>query len=307
MNSMYEHIASKLQRGEAIILDGGTGTDIQRRGAPMSGDTWCAEVNLTHPDIVRAVHHDYIAVGADVITANTFATSALLFNALGRDDELLAIDRAAVAIAREAAQGKPVAVAGSMSTMRPVVAGSDRTAKQQEWPEAQARALFERKAQNLAASGVDFILMEMMRDVAYSLWATQAALATGLPVWVGIATERRADGELVGFSHDDQLLDDVVRVLAATCPAHISIMHSSPNDTGDAIEIVKRHWQGPLGVYPESGYFKMPEWSFVDIISPDDLGERARGWLGQGVTTFGGCCGLGAEHIAALAARFKAT
>ena len=304
---MYEHIASKLQRGEAIILDGGTGTDIQRRGAPMSGDTWCAEVNLTHPDIVRAVHHDYIAVGADVITANTFATSALLFNALGRDDELLAIDRAAVAIAREAAQGKPVAVAGSMSTMRPVVAGTDRTAKQQEWPEAQARALFERKAKNLAASGVDFILMEMMRDVDYSLWATQAALATGLPVWVGIATERRADGELVGFSHADQLLDDVVRVLAATGPAHISIMHSSPNDTGDAIDIVKRHWHGPLGVYPESGYFKMPEWSFVDIISPDDLGERARGWQRQGVTTFGGCCGLGPEHIAALSAQFKAT
>ena len=41
---MYEHIASKLQRGETIILDGGTGTDIQRPGAPMSGETWCAEV-----------------------------------------------------------------------------------------------------------------------------------------------------------------------------------------------------------------------------------------------------------------------
>ncbi len=303
---MYEHIASKLQRGEAIILDGGTGTDLQRRGAPMSGDTWCAEVNLTHPDIVRAVHDDYIVVGADVITANTFATSALLFNALGRDVELLAIDRAAVAIAREAADGKPVAVAGSMSTMRPVVAGTDRTAKQQEWSEAQARALFERKAKNLASAGVDFILMEMMRDVDYSLWATQAALATGLPVWVGIATERRADGELVGFSHEDQLLDDVVRVLAATGPAHISIMHSSPNDTGDAIDIVKRHWKGPLGVYPESGYFKMPEWSFVDIISPGDLVDRAQGWQSQGVTAFGGCCGLGPEHIAALAKRYRA-
>ena len=128
---MYEHIALKLQRGETIILDGGTGTDIQRRGAPMSGDTWCAEVNLTHPAIVRAVHEDYIAVGADVITANTFATSALLFNALSRDDELLDIDRAAVGIAREAAEGRPVAVAGSISTMRPLVVGTDRNANSQ--------------------------------------------------------------------------------------------------------------------------------------------------------------------------------
>lgn len=302
---MYDHIQAKLQQGEVIILDGGTGTDIQRRGAPMSGDTWCAEVNLTHPDIVRAVHEDYIAAGADVITANTFATSALLFNALGRDEALLDIDRAAVNIARQAAEGRPVAVAGSISTMRPLVAGTDRTDLHQDWPEATARDLFARKANHLAALGVDFLLMEMMRDVNYSLWATQAALATGLPVWVGIATERRADGKLVGFGHHDQLLDDVVRVLAATGPAHISIMHSSSSDTADAIDIVKRHWQGPLGAYPESGYFKMPEWSFVDLISPADLVDRSQGWQRQGVTAFGGCCGLGPSHIAALAQRFK--
>lgn len=305
MNLMYDHIASKLQRGQVIILDGGTGTDIQRRGAPMSGDTWCAEVNLTHPDIVRAVHEDYIAVGADVITANTFATSPLLFNALGRDDELLEIDRAAVTIAQKAAAGKRVAVAGSISTMRPVVVGTDRTDLQQDWIESTARELFARKAKHLAALGVDFLLMEMMRDVDYSLWATQAALATGLPVWVGIATERRSDGELVGFGRHDQLLDDVVRVLAAAGPAHISIMHSSSNDTADAIDIVKRHWRGPLGAYPESGYFKMPEWKFVDIISPDDLVDRSQGWQRQGATAFGGCCGLGPTHIAALARRFR--
>ena len=42
--------------GDIIILDGGTGTEIQRRGVPMNGETWCAEANLTHPDVVRAVH-----------------------------------------------------------------------------------------------------------------------------------------------------------------------------------------------------------------------------------------------------------
>lgn len=301
---MYTVIESKLARGDTIILDGGTGTDIQRRGATMSGETWCAEANLTHPDIVCAVHRDYVTAGADMVIANTFATSPLLFNALGRDDELLAIDRAAVAVAQQAVAGQPVAVAGSISTMRPVVVGSDRTDKQQEWPEAEARALFARKANNLAAAGVDLIIMEMMRDVRYSLWATEAALATGLPVWVGIATERRADGELVGFSHPDERLDDVVRVLAATGPAHISIMHSSPNDTGDAIDIVKRHWSGPLGAYPESGYFTMPEWKFVDIIDPESLVEHALRWREQGVTAFGGCCGLGPHHIAALARQF---
>ena len=91
---------------------------------------------------MRDVHADYIKAGADIIIASTFATSALLFNALDRDDELLAIDKSAVKIARDAAKGHNVAVAGSMSTMRPVVAGSDRTSKQREWPEDEARVLF---------------------------------------------------------------------------------------------------------------------------------------------------------------------
>jgi homocysteine S-methyltransferase len=301
---MYDHIRDKLAHGETIILDGGTGTDIQRRGVPMSSSTWCAEANISHPDVVREVHSDYIKAGADIIIANTFATSALLFNALGRDDELLEIDRAAVAIAKKAATGHQVAVAGSMSTMRPVVAGSDRTSKQQEWPEAKARALFKRKADNLAHAGVDLIMMEMMRDQDYSVWATQAAMATGRPVWIGISVERQKDGKLTGFGREDQPFDGVARVLSALKPDLISIMHTSPNDTDEAIDILRKHWKGPIGAYPESGYFRMPEWTFVDIIPPEELVAKSKAWKNKGVTAFGGCCGLGPDHIRALAEAF---
>lgn len=296
---MYDLIRQKLARGEPIILDGGTGTDIQRRGVPMSNSTWCAEANVTHPDVVSEVHADYIKAGADIIIANTFATSALLFNALDRDDELLAIDKAAVKIAMDAAKGHNVAVAGSMSTMRPVVAGSDRTSKQREWPEAEARALFKRKADNLAAAGVDLIMMEMMRDTDYSVWATEAAQATGRPVWIGISVERHG-GKLTGFGREDQDFNTVARVLSALKPDVISIMHTSPNDTDEAIDILRKYWKGPVGAYPESGYFKMPDWTFVDIIPPEELVERSRAWKKKGVTAFGGCCGLGPEHITAL-------
>jgi homocysteine S-methyltransferase len=303
---MYDHIRDKLTRGETVILDGGTGTDIQRRGVPMSSSTWCAEANITHPDVVREVHSDYIKAGADIIIANTFATSALLFNALGRDDELLEIDRAAVAIAKKAAAGHRVAVAGSMSTMRPVVPGSDRTSKQQEWPEAKARALFKRKADNLAHAGVDLIMMEMMRDQDYSVWATEAAMATGRPVWIGISVERQKDGKLTGFGREDQPFDGVARVLSALKPDLISIMHTSPNDTDEAIDVLRKHWKGPVGAYPESGYFRMPEWTFVDIIPPEELVAKSRAWKNKGVTAFGGCCGLGPDHIRALAEAFAA-
>lgn len=297
---MYELIAQKLKRGQTIILDGGTGTDIQNRGAPMSGETWCAEVNLTHPEIVRAVHDDYIAAGAEVITANTFATSALLFNALGRDDDLIKIDGAAVAIAKEAARDRPVAVAGSMSTMRSVQAGSDRTNLSREWPQGEARRLFRRKAEGLAAAGADLIMMEMMRDGDYALWASEAAMETGLPVWIGISAERREDGALTGFGRPDWLLEDFAPRLAALNPAVITIMHTSPNDTGAALGIVRKSWQGPLGAYPESGYFKMPDWQFINVISPEDLVMRSQEWRGAGASIFGGCCGIGPDHIRAL-------
>jgi homocysteine S-methyltransferase len=301
---MYDHIARKLATGGIIIIDGGTGTDLQRRGAAMSGDTWCADANLTHPAIVREVHTDYIRAGAEIIIANTFATSALLFNALGRDRDLIEIDRAAVALAKEAAADRPVAVAGSVSTMRPVIAGSDRTSKQREWPEKDARALFRRKVDTLVLCGVDLLMMEMMRDTDYSVWATEAAIATGLPVWVGISVRKNKDGVLTGFGREDMLLDDVARALAAVRPAVVSIMHTSPSDTDEAIAVVRKYWKGPLGAYPESGYFRMPEWTFVDIIPPEELVHKARVWRARGVSIFGGCCGLGPEHIEALHKEF---
>ncbi len=299
----YDRIKKKLARGEVIILDGGTGTDIQRRGAPMSGETWCADANLTHGEIVKEVHLDYMAQGADIVTANTYATSPLTFSHIGRIDDVNKIDAVAIAIARQSVEGTDVCVAGSMSTMRPMQLGTDRNDLAIEWPEDEARALFSLKAKGLKDGGVDLIMMEMMRDADYAVMACQAALATGLPVWIGIAVEKREDGQLTGFGRSDQLLSDIAPALAALKPDVISIMHSSPEDTGPAIEILKKSWSGPIGTYPESGYFKSPDWVFTEI-TPAELVTAAKGWQLQGVTIFGGCCGIGPSHIAALKAEF---
>lgn len=301
----YGKIKSKLASGEIIILDGGTGTDIQRRGAPMSGDTWCAEANRTHPHIVRAVHDDYVRAGADVITANTFATSALSFTCYGRDDDVLAFDKIAVTQARDAAKGHDVAVAGSVSTMRPVVPGSDRTDLSVNWTREQARPLFQRKINNLQQCGVDFIMMEMMRDTDYSLYASEVAKESGLPVWICLSVERREDGELSGFGRSDQLLKDVVPALAALKPEAMAIMHTSPADTAEAIGILRQSWTGPVAAYPESGYFKSPDWVFTNV-TPNDLVGYCQDWRKTGASIFGGCCGIGPDHIAALAKEFKA-
>jgi homocysteine S-methyltransferase len=300
----YTPIARKLASGDIIIIDGGTGTDIQSRGVPMANETWCAEANLTHPAVVRCVHEDYIEAGAEIVTANTYATSPLLFNALGRDEDMVRIDREAVKIAREAAKGR-VAVAGSFSVMRPMEPGADRVKKYREWKEKDARDLMRRKAQSMAEAGVDLIMMEMMRDADYSLWATEAAVATGLPVWVGISTEPDESRKLTGFARPDWALADIVTALAATGADVMTIMHTLPNHVGDALGIVREAWTGPLGAYPESGFFKMPDWQFVDIIEPAALADYARAWRKTGASIFGGCCGTNPQHIKALSTAFR--
>ena len=301
---MYDHIRDKLARGETIILDGGTGTDIQRRGVPMSCSTWCAEANSPIPSRARGpcrLHQGRVPTSSSPIPS---PPRPLLFNALGRDDELLDIDRAAVAIARQAAAGHKVAVAGSMSTMRPVVAGSDRTSKQQEWPEAKARALFKRKADNLAAAGVDLIMMEMMRDTDYSVWATEAAHGHR-PVPSGSASRSSAtDGKLTGFGREDQPLDDVARALSALKPArHQHHAH-----------LAQRHGRGDRHPAQATGRARSAPIRRAAISrcrnGPSSTSSRRRNWWRspeswkkKGVTAFGGCCGLGPDHIMALARR----
>ena len=60
-----------------------------------------------------------------------------------------------------------------------------------------------------------------------------------------------------------------------------------------------------MGVYPECGYFKSPDWQFVDVITPQDLVAKSHDWQTKGASIFGGCCGIGPDHIAALAKEFK--
>jgi homocysteine S-methyltransferase len=282
------------------VIDGGTGTEIQRRGVPMDDRTWCADANLTAPDVVRDVHRAYVDAGAQLLIANTFASSPFLFSHLDRLDELAEIDRRAVQLAREAANGR-VPVAGSFSTMRPGPAGSDRTDLSREWPESEARALCGAKAQALVDAGVDLIVMEMMRDADYSVWATEAAMETGLPIWVGLAVERDQQGDLVGWSRPDCGIAEIVDALASTGPQLMAVMHTELHDTTAAIDVVRSRFSGPLGAYPESGYFARPNWVFVDV-SVADLVTAARGWIARGVTVVGGCCGTTPDHIAGLAA-----
>ena len=303
----FRTIERQLVSGGMIILDGATGTELERRGAVMSDETWCAPATLTHGATLKAVHADYIAAGADLITANTYGSSPFLLDHFGKLGDLGVIDRRAIEIAREAADesGRDIAVAGSFSVMRPNVKGTDDTDESVVWTEKRAREILRQKAEGIAEAGADLIAMEMLRDCDYSLWATEAAVATGLPVFAGIATVRGPSGDLRANTRTEFSFAEVVRVIAGTGVSACIVMHSSVNDIADALRVIQANWAGPFGAYPESGYFEMPNWKFVGIIQPEALVTAARGWRDQGATLLGGCCGTGPDHVAALAGAFK--
>ena len=291
---------AKLAAGEVLIIDGAMGTELQARGVPMHAKAWSGAALKTHPDAVRSTHADYIRAGARVIITNTFAAGRHMLEPAGLGEDVAAINRRAVEVAKEArdeAAEAPVAIAGSIC---------EWVHSEGKWAETEnLSASLDEQAGLLADAGVDLIALEMCQSEAGSSLAIQAALGTGLPVWLGLSCRRDPDtGRLVTFDAPHGDFEDLAAKLAESDISLINVMHSPIEDIAAGLAVVRRHWPGPMGAYPESGYFIMPNWQFVEIIAPDDLVREAQAWVDSGVQVLGGCCGLGPEHVGALAEAF---
>jgi homocysteine S-methyltransferase len=143
----------------------------------------------------------------------------------------------------------------------------------------------------------------MMRDIDYSRLAAECAVATGLPVWIGFTCKRDEAGAVVLRGRDSEIpLAEAIEPVSAPGAALLAIMHSELDVVADALDIVRERWPGPLGAYPHSGDFVMPNWLFDEVVEPEPFAEAAAGWADR-VRVLGGCCGIGPEHIRTLAAR----
>jgi len=300
-------LEQKLAKGEVLILDGGTGTELERRGVPMHGVAWSGAAVLDHADVLEQIHADYIEAGADIIITNTFATSRYLLEPAGLGEKVGEINTRAVEVARaardRASGGRHVWIAGSISPMAPQADPMKRP------PVDAAAASFREQAEILAGAGVDLIALEMMRDVDYTAAAIAAGVATGLPVWVGFSCCRSASGEVVmepGMAKD-MPFRDVIAPAMAHGGSLLAIMHTDVEDTGPALEVARAHWSGPIAVYPHSGHFAMPHWQFDSVISPEDYLAAATDWVARGTQVIGGCCGITPEHIRLLTERLPLT
>ena len=306
MTTPYDRLMADVRDGRVVLIDGATGTEIERRGAVMHGKAWCAAASLTHPDVLLDVHRDYIKAGARVITTNTFSTNRNMLEpaGLGPDFEILnrkAVELALAAREAEAAQ-QSVVVAGSLSHQIPFQTNSKgKVIKRTAPPLELAEANFNEMASTLAASGVDLLLLEMMSTPVLANLALNAARATGLPLWVGFSIDSGPDGTLISHATQELSADQMLNAVDFSGADAIGIMHSQVNILSECIALLRRHFGGPIMAYPDSGYFVMPNWQFDSVIGTKELCAYAEQWMRDGAQIIGGCCGVGTEHIEALA------
>jgi S-methylmethionine-dependent homocysteine/selenocysteine methylase len=285
-----------------IILDGGMGRELWRRGVEVPPTLWSANALLVAPQIVQQVHEDYIAAGADIITLNNYALvpDALAICGLAdRLDELLADALRLARAARERAGRVGVRIAGAL----PPLANSYRADLVP--PFAEALPVY-RRLVALLAGGVDLFLCETMASAAEARAAAMAASESGLPVWVAWSLHDDASGRL----RSGESVAEAVAALGDLSVDALLFNCSTPESITAALPLLRRLTDRPIGAYANAFRPVPSDWEMArdglltlrDDVAPDSYAAIVRQWAASGATIFGGCCGIGPDHIACLAA-----
>lgn len=292
-------LTDRLATRRTLLLDGAMGTELDLRGVRTYLPLWSAWGLIEHPEVVKAIHVDYAAAGADILVTNTFRTTRRMLARAGRDpDESEALDGLAVRLAREAVAG---------SDRDPLIAGSIAPLEDCYSPwlsPGYETALAEHRVQaaQLAAAGADFLMIETMPLIEEALAAVDAALETGLDVTVGFALD--GSGKLLS----GETLDDAVERLGDRPISALFVNCSPPAVVAAAIDLVAQLTTVPIGGYANLGQVESTVgWEANRAVTGEDYAAAAIAWIGGGASIVGGCCGTRPEHIAALRRAIDAT
>ncbi len=281
----------RIARGTPLLLDGATGTELERLGIPSELPLWSTLALLEAPDALTRVHEAYAQAGADVVTANTFRTQARVLSldprTEGRAKELtqLAVDCARRGVDVDATS---CFVAGSAPPLEDCYL-PDRVPA-----DAQLEAEHAAHADSLAASGVDLILIETMNCIREACAAAGAAKRTGLPFWVSFICD--ANGRLLS----GEGLGTALERVALFEPELVAINCLPPSAVEGALDTLVRCGVA-FGVYANLGAPcpNSPDKRAEDH-DPASFVEQARRWVDAGACMVGGCCGTTPAHIRAL-------
>ena len=289
---------TRLTQPEPLLLDGATGTELTRRGVDTGLPLWSANALLTEEGarVLRQIHSDYLAAGAEIITANTFRTHMRRLVSSGNGQRALELTRRAVDIARaavaEAPNEKIRFVAGSISTLE------DCYSPELVPPDDECRAEHSERVHHLVECGVDLLLLETFNTIREAFIVAKLATISGMPVIVSFVPDRVGrilSGESLTEAAE-QLLPLGVAALGVNCGP-------TPYLTAPLEEL--RAVCGPnfpLIAYGNIGY---PDdevgWVNTDAEDPTAYCQHAANWPAK---IIGGCCGTTPAHIAELKAIF---
>lgn len=266
---------------------------------------WCATATLSHPELLEAVHNDYIAAGSNIITSNTFICSKNNVIHADRSQDFVALNAFAVRIARQASdqsESRPL-VAGSLSTMPPLnrvsyVDSGALTAK-----------YFREQIQIFEDEGADILLLEMLLECESAECLLEACSMSRLPVWAGLsASMSHLSKELIGFRCpgayerlNEEPFEQLCASVAKFNPDAMGVMHTHPSLLADALETMRGVYSKAAFVYPNVGYFRNPDWIFPSESEIDTLCnmlvEHANSYQ---LGALGGCCGTTPSFIKRL-------
>ena len=272
---------------EVLILDGGAGTFLQARGLPAGypPDLWSVE----RPNEVRRLHKAYVEAGADIIFTNTFGASRLRLQPHGWGGRVLELNRAAVGLAKAAAQGAAL-VAGDIGPCGP----AGRTFRQLS--RSEARWIFAEQVEALALAGVDLLAIETISDLEEMEVAVSAvrSVAPDLPILASLTFTR--DGKLrsgEGAAGADRSLEAMgVYIAGANCSFGFASLLPICEEMAAATKL-------PLAMKPSAG---VPP---ASPLSQNEAAEYGRRFVEAGANLVGGCCGVGPSMLRAMALAVK--
>jgi methionine synthase I (cobalamin-dependent) len=290
---------SSLSQPHQLILDGATGTELNRRGVDTGLPLWSANALMNDRDskVLQDIHEDYLRAGADIITTNTFRTHRRALAPGGIADRSFELTRKAVDIARAAIvsvkSDSPKFVAGSISTLE------DCYRPDLVPPDKELRTEHSERIHHLIECDVDLILIETINTIREAVIMAKLATITGTPVVVSFVCDREGkilSGETLTEAAG-QLLPLGISAIGVNCGP-------TPNLAKPLVELQTICGKGlPLIAYGNIGYAdEKVGWVNTDSENPKMYCEHAVHWP---VKIVGGCCGTTPEHISELRLALK--
>jgi len=281
---------------EVLVLDGGMGTQLYERGVLYS--SCFEELNEARPELVKAVHEDYLRAGATLVETNTFGANALRLEKHGLQGRVRAINHAAVKVARSAVDAKPGAfVAGAIGPSGYFLGEASKEDL------ARVHSAIYEQAIALAEAGVDALYVETMRQTEELRVALDAAVRASREVSQGrIAVIGSVSVDEQGRMADGTDAAEIGRLMKEWGADVVGVNCSDgPMTVLTAVEAMLGLGV-PVIAAPNAGLPRRVDERMVYVSTPEYFGVYARRMYKLGVRIVGGCCGTTPEHVKRIAA-----